>query len=230
MRAKSSGISPDLFIFFRELKANNTRAWFEANKPRYEQHVREPLLQFITDFGLRLAEISPHYVADARRSGGSLFRINRDIRFSKDKSPYKTAAGLHFRHEVGKDAHAPGFYLHLEPDGVFAGVGIWQPDAPTLAKLRDAIVNHADRWQQAGHNESFQANFTVGGEALKKPPKGYDPSHPLIEDLKRKDFVASTSLSEAEVCAPAFIDRYAEICRQATPYMRFLTTALDLSW
>jgi uncharacterized protein (TIGR02453 family) len=230
MRAKSSGISPDLFTFFRELKANNSREWFEANKPRYEQHVREPLLQFITDFGLRLAEISPHYVADTRRSGGSLFRINRDIRFSKDKSPYKTAAGLHFRHEVGKDAHAPGFYLHLEPDGVFAGVGIWQPDAPTLAKIRDAIVNHADRWREAGHNGAFQATFTVGGETLKKPPKGYDPNHPLIEDLKRKDFVASTSLSEAEVCAPAFIDRYAEICRQATPYMRFLTTALGLSW
>src|SRR6185503_14437854 len=161
MKAKSNGISPDLFIFFRDLKANNTRAWFEANKSRYEQHVREPLLQFITDFGLRLAEISPHYVADARRSGGSLFRINRDIRFSKDKSPYKTAAGLHFRHEVGKDAHAPGFYLHLEPDGVFAGVGIWQPDGPALAKLRDAIVQYPERWQQASMDEMFLSAFSI---------------------------------------------------------------------
>ena len=117
-------INPELFTFFRELKENNNRDWFQANKARYESQVREPLLQFIADFGLRLAEISPHYLADARRSGGSLFRINRDIRFSSDKSPYKTAAGVQFRHESGKDVHAPGFYLHLEPEGIFAGVGI----------------------------------------------------------------------------------------------------------
>ena len=98
-------ITPELFLFFRELKQNNTREWFQANKSRYEADVREPLLAFITDFGVRLPEISPHYVADARKSGGSMFRIYRDVRFSKDKSPYKTAAGLQFRHESGKDAH-----------------------------------------------------------------------------------------------------------------------------
>ena len=101
-------ITPELFTFFRELQQNNNRAWFQANKHRYEQDVREPLLQFITDFGVRLAEISPHYLADARKSGGALFRINRDIRFSPDKTPYKTAAGIQFRHESGKDVHAPG--------------------------------------------------------------------------------------------------------------------------
>ncbi|MBI1878158.1 MAG: TIGR02453 family protein, partial [Chloroflexi bacterium] len=192
--------------------------------------VREPLLQFITDFGVRLAEISSHYVADARRSGGSLFRINRDIRFSKDKSPYKTAAGVQFRHEAGKDAHAPGFYLHLEPDGVFVGVGLWQPDPPTLSKIRDSIAQYPERWQRASVNEAFQAAFTIGGESLKNPPKGYDPNHPFIEDLKRKDFIASTSFSEAETCAPNFMDRYTELCRRATPYMSFLTMALGLSW
>ena len=111
--AQHGHITPALFDFFRELKANNNREWFQANKERYERQVREPLLQFVEDFGVRLAEISPHYVADARRSSGSLFRINRDVRFSADKSPYKTAAGIQFRHESGKDVHAPGFYLHL---------------------------------------------------------------------------------------------------------------------
>lgn len=223
-------ITPELFTFFRELKANNTREWFEVNKQRYEKCVREPLLGFISDFGLRLAEISPHYVADARKTGGSLFRINRDIRFSKDKSPYKTAAGVHFRHEVGKDAHAPGFYLHLEPDGVFAGVGIWQPDAPTLAKIRDAIVTQPERWQRVSRDETFLATFTIGGESLKNPPKGYAPEHPFVEDLKRKDFIASVMFTEADACAPDFIDRYTRICRQAAPYIGFLTTALGLSW
>jgi uncharacterized protein (TIGR02453 family) len=117
-------ITPALFEFFRELKANNSKEWFAENKTRYEQQVREPLLAFIADFGLRLPAISPHYVADPRKSGGSLFRIYRDVRFSKDKTPYKTGAGIQFRHERGKDAHAPGFYLHLEPDGCFFGAGI----------------------------------------------------------------------------------------------------------
>jgi uncharacterized protein (TIGR02453 family) len=229
-KAMTQYITPELFTFFRELKANNNREWFEANKKRYEKHVREPLLQFIADFGLRLAEISPHYVADARRSGGSLFRINRDIRFSKDKSPYKTMAGIQFRHESGKDAHAPGFYLHLEPDGVFAGVGMWQPDAPALSKIRTAIMEHPERWQRASMDESFLGVFTVGGESLKNPPKGYDPNHPFIEDLKRKDFIASVSFSEVDACAPDFIDRYTQVCRRAAPYVGFLTTAMGLSY
>ena len=223
-------INPELFEFFRELKENNNREWFQVNKQRYESQVREPLLNFITDFGIRLPEISPHFVADARRSGGSLFRINRDIRFSKDKSPYKTAAGVQFRHESGKDVHAPGFYLHLEPDSIFAGVGIWHPDTKTLGKIRDAIVDKPDRWQGILTESAFTEVYTLGGDSLKRAPKGYDPDHPLIEDLRRKDFIASTSFSEDEACAPGFMDRYAESCRRAAPFMEFLTTSLGLPW
>jgi uncharacterized protein (TIGR02453 family) len=198
--AQNGYITPALFDFFRELKANNNRAWFQANKERYERQVREPLLQFVADFGVRLAAITPYYVADVRRNGGSLFRINRDVRFLADKSPFKTAAGIQFRHESGKDVHAPGFYLHLEPGGVFAGIGLWQPDSRSLGLIRDAIVNDSARWQQIVLAESFRATFMLGGESLKRPPKGYDPAHPLIEDLKRKDFIASTPFTET---APA---------------------------
>src|SRR6187401_2919255 len=123
----NSTITPEVFQFFRELKENNNREWFEANKQRYETQVRDPLLGFINEFGLRLPAISPHYIADSRRMGGSLFRIYRDVRFSKDKTPYKTAAGIQFRHERAKDVHAPGFYLHLDPEGVFMGAGLWHP-------------------------------------------------------------------------------------------------------
>jgi uncharacterized protein (TIGR02453 family) len=223
-------ITPELFSFFRELKANNNREWFEANKQRYEKDVREPLLHFIAAFGVRLAEVSPYYIADARRSGGSLFRINRDVRFSKDKSPYKTMAGIQFRHESGRDAHAPGFYLHLEPDNVFVGMGMWQPDAPALAKVRDAIAKYPERWQRAISDEKFCASYTRGGESLKNPPKGYNPDHRFIEDIKRKDFIASASLTEAATCAPNFADHYAELCRRAAPFMEFLTRAVGLSW
>jgi uncharacterized protein (TIGR02453 family) len=223
-------ITPELFAFFRELQKNNNRDWFQANKKRYEAHVREPLLQFITDFGIRLAEISPHYVADARRSGGSLFRIYRYIRFSKDKTPYKTAAGIQFRHESGKDVHAPGFYLHLEPDNVFAGAGIWQPDTQTLTKIRDALVENQSRWQQIISEQAFKSTYRLEGDSLKRPPKGYDPDHPFIEDLKRKDFVAGKPLTEAEVYAPDFIDRFAENCLVVAPFVEFLTTAVGLPW
>lgn len=223
-------ISPELFRFFRELKENNDRDWFEANKKRYKTHVKEPLLRFIGDFGVRLAEISPHYIADARTNGGSLFRIYRDVRFSKDKSPYKTAAGLQFRHESGKDVHAPGFYLHLEPDGVFAGVGIWQPDTQAVNKIRDAIVAVPDRWQRAISDEAFRSSFELSGESLKRPPKGYDADHPYIEDLKRKDFIGAASFSETDACDPAFIDRYAAVCQHAAPFMEFLTRAIGLAW
>lgn len=225
-----SYITPELFQFLNELKENNDREWFQANKKRYETYVREPLLQFVTDFGLRLPEISSHFVADARRSGGSLFRINRDIRFSKDKSPYKTTAGIQFRHERGKDVHAPGFYLHLEPGGVFAGIGIWHPDTPTLSKIRDAIVENPDRWQQILSDDTFSATFQIVGESLKRAPKGYDPDHPLIDDLKRKDFIASIQFSEEEAFRPQFIDRFAETCRTGAPYMEFLTRAIGLPW
>ena len=133
-------IKPALFDFLRELKANNERPWFEENKARYRAEVQGPMLDFIQAFAEPLAEISPHFRADPRANGGSLFRIYRDTRFSKDKTPYKTNVGAHFRHEAGKDAHAPGFYLHLEPGMCFAGCGVWHPDSPTLGRIRDAIL------------------------------------------------------------------------------------------
>ncbi len=223
-------ITPQLFTFLRDLKTNNNREWFQANKQRYEAQVREPLLNFISDFGLRLPEISRHYIADARKSGGSLFRINRDVRFSKDKSPYKSNAGLQFRHENGKDVHAPGFYLHLEPDGVFMGGGIWHPDNKTLGKIRDAIVENPEKWQKVKTDETFSATYTLGGDSLKRAPKGYDPEHLLIEDLRRKDFVASITLSEADACAPNFMDTFAVHCQKNARFMEFLTTAIGLPW
>jgi len=223
-------ITPELFTFFRDLGNNNNRDWFQANKNRYEQNVREPLLQFISDFGVRLAEISPHYLVDARKSGGSLFRINRDIRFSPDKTPYKTAAGVQFRHESGKDVHAPGFYLHLEPDNVFVGCGIWQPNTQTLGQIRDAIVENPARWEAILTDRSFRTNFSLEGESLKRAPKGYDPDHPLIEDLRRKDFVAGKPFTETDACASNFMDRFTEACCAAAPFAEFLTKAVGLPW
>src|ERR687888_1974338 len=146
---KETSFGPGLFSFLADLRANNNREWFAANKDRYEEHLLEPALDFIEAFAPRLEKISPHFRADPRPSGGSLFRIYRDTRFSKDKTPYKTNVGIHFRHERAKDANAPGYYLHIGPGEVFAGGGIWHPDTEAATRIREAIAADPTRWRRA---------------------------------------------------------------------------------
>ena len=219
-------ITPRLFRFFSELARHNDRAWFEDNKARYVEEVRDPLLRFVEAFGPRLARISLHMTADPRPVGGSLFRIHRDTRFARDKSPYKTHAGLSFRHAAGRDVHAPIFYLHLQPGMVFAAAGMWRPPAEAVKQVRDAIVAKPDAWRRAvracplSHDE----------DSLRRPPRGYDPQHALVEDLKRQTFITSTPFTQAQACAPDFGDRFARACRGATPLMQFLAGAVGLRW
>lgn len=216
------------FRFLRELAGNNNREWFKANKVRYEEEVRGPALQFVVDFSSHLKVVSPHFRADPRTSGGSLFRIYRDVRFAKDKSPFKTHTGIQFRHERGKDVHAPGFYLHIEPGGCFAAMGIWHPDGPTLRKLREAIVAQSDPWRAQVTNPTFRERFTLSGDRLSRAPKGFAPDHPLVEDLKWKDFVAVADLSEDEVSASDFLEDYVALCQTGAGFMAFLCQALEL--
>lgn len=225
--AAQRSFGPELFRFLRALKTTNTREWFAANKGRYDSDVRTPALDFVVEFAPHLEQVSPHFVADPRPSGGSLFRIHRDIRFSKDKSPYKTYTGLQFRHELGKDAHAPGFYLHLEPNAVFMGAGIWHPDGASLARIREAIADDEKAWR-AG--KRVGGRFELAGDSLKRAPAGYDPEHPLIEDLRRKDYICVAMLSEKDVCAPGFVDEFARMCREAAPLVRFLCSVLDVPY
>ena len=229
-REKQAVFGPELFSFLQELRANNDREWFAANKHRYEEHVLEPALDFIEAFAPRLEKISQHFRADARPSGGSLFRIYRDTRFSKDKTPYKTNVGIHFRHQRAKDAHAPGYYLHIGPGEVFAGGGIWHPDTHAANRIREAIVAEPDRWRRATRAGTFARRLQLGGDSLKRVPSWADADHPYADDLRRKDFFGSTRLSDADVLAPGFVDEYARICRAAAPLMQFLCDALDVPY
>jgi uncharacterized protein (TIGR02453 family) len=223
-------VTPALFAFLNELKENNERDWFNANKARYEADVREPMLAFIRDFAPRLARLSPHMRADARKTGGSLFRIFRDTRFSADKSPYKTAVGVQFRHGDAESAHAPCFYLNLEPGRVFVGAGIWRPDSSGQAAIRDAIVRDGQGWQRALGAKDFSRTFQLSGDSLKRPPRGFDADHPLVEDLKRKDFIAVSDKSEAWACGADFLEDFTAHCRQAVPFMKFVTGAVGMGW
>lgn len=217
------------FDFLAELTANNERAWFDANKERYERVVRGPALAVIRGLQPIMAKISRHYVADDRKVGGSLMRIHRDVRFAADKSPYKTNVGIHVRHEVGKDVHAPGFYLHLSVDeGCFVGVGMWKPEASALQAVRAKIVAAPAAWKKAQGDAGFRACFEIVGDSLKRPPRGFAADHPYIDDLRRTDHIASAKLTAKDVIGPAGVARVGERFAAARPYAKFLTQALDL--
>ncbi len=220
-------LTSDLFRFLEELKANNDRIWFKSNQARFEQTVREPLLAFIAAFEEPLTNISPSMLAIARKSGGSMFRIHRDTRFSKDKSPYKTWAAVQFRHEAGRDAHAPCYYLHLAPGDVFVGAGIWHPDRAALDAIRVLIDEKPAKWVKA-RDAVLLAGWDLEGDALKRIPRGYAAEHPLADDLRRKDFIAVRRLSEQDVVQSGFLQRYTDLCREPIELMKFLTEALGL--
>src|SRR5271165_3853629 len=222
--ADTAFFSPEAFVFLRQLKRNNDREWFAKNKARYQTSIVEPALSFIGNFAPQLGRISPHFVADARPTRGSLFRIYRDTRFSPDGRPFKTHVGIHFSHASGKDAHAPVFYLHLEPDNCFAAAGIWHPDNRVLTRVRTAIARDVEQWAKV------RRKLTLEGDRLLRPPRGFDASHPFIEDLKMKDFVASVVLSEDQICSDKLMRHFASACRKMSPLVEFTTKALRLKF
>jgi uncharacterized protein (TIGR02453 family) len=221
---ESGYFTPELFHFLRQLKRNNDREWFARNQARFVETVRDPALRFIAAFAPALAKLSPHFRADPRPTRGSLFRIYRDTRFAADKRPFKTHVGILFSHARGKDVHAPIFYLHLEPGGCFVAGGVWHPDGPALARLRAAIVRRPEPWKKASRK------LELSGESLIRPPRGFDPQHPLIEDIKRKDFVATEWVAEEQVCRPGFLKAYAGFCRKFAPLVEFTAQALGLEY
>lgn len=237
--AQPSPFRPALFDFFRDLAENNDKAWFEANRDRYEEDVLGPSKTFVLAFRPHLKAISPRFQAEPKVQGGSLFRIHNNLRFNPNRPPYKDHAGIQFRHTAVGDVHAPGFYLHLAPgttaggearQGCFVGMGIWRPDRDTLHAIREAIVEDPDAWLQATRSDVFTDGLELAGDSLKRGPNGFDKDHPLIDDIKRKDFIAVAPLSEREVVADGFVDRFAERCRAGSSLVRWLCRALDVTF
>ncbi len=221
-----AGFPKDFFAFFRELKAHNERPWFEANKQRFRDSVQAPMSAFIGAMAPQLSKISKSFVADPRPNGGSMFRIYRDIRFSKDKRPYKEHAACNFRHAAGKDVHAPGFYMHFAPDEVFFGGGMWMPPADALANIREAIAKKPAAWKAVKSDKAFVRMLNgVEGEALTRPPRGFDPEHPLIEDIKKKSFFAMHESSVKVAGSPKLLDAVAQTFTAVAPLMRFLCSS-----
>jgi uncharacterized protein (TIGR02453 family) len=229
--APFEGFPKDFLAFFRELAKNNDREWFEANRSRYENSVKEPTRSFIAAMDLPLGRFADCFVADPRPQGGSMIRIHRDTRFSRDKTPYKENGACQFRHMAGKDAHAPGFYVHLSPEEVFYGGGLWLPPPDALRAVREAIVADPQRWKEVTRAPAFRRRFGgVEGDGLQRPPKGFDPEHEFVEDLKRKSFFALETVKPEEILSKEFVRRVAKSFEALGPFMRFLTDALGLPY
>jgi uncharacterized protein (TIGR02453 family) len=222
-----AGFTPEFFRFLRDLAKNNNRDWFNANKSRYETSVRDPSFAFVRAVGPKLGSLSRHLVADPRPVGGSVMRIYRDIRFSRDKSPYRTTVGIHFPHEpVGsEEEHLPGFFLHLAPGDSWVYAGMWMPEPRRLLQVRQAIVRESTAWKKVR-----AAVPEIEGEMLKRPPPGFAADHPWIEDLKRKGFTAGLPFKDADVTGPGFPDRFVSQCRSLDPLNRFLAKAIGIAY
>jgi uncharacterized protein (TIGR02453 family) len=227
----SPHFTPAFFQFLRQLAKSNSRDWFQKNKPSYDQDVKAPMLRFITDLQPRLAKVSPHIDVDPKPVGGSMQRLNRDTRFSRDKSPYKTSMGAMFPHRSAGQLML-GYHISLDHSGqAKAYVGIWEPDGPTIDTIRARILADPAGWKKA-LSRDFVASHAFEGEALKRPPKvagrQIEPDHPLIEDLKRKSHAACAVFTEKQACSASFIDAYVDVARAGAPLMAFLCKAVKL--
>ncbi|MFC4727617.1 DUF2461 domain-containing protein [Coralloluteibacterium thermophilus] len=218
------------FRFLRGLARNNERAWFQAHRDDYERHLREPMLQLIADLAPDLAEISPHFRAEPRKVGGSLFRIQRDTRFANDKQPYKTWAAARLFHARARDVHAPTFYFHIDTNGGYAGGGLWRPEPATLRRVREFMVDNPDAWTRATRSAAFRRDLELGGDSLVRPPRGFPADHPLIDDLRRKDFVASRGFGPDAVLGPTLKAEILRGVRGTAPLVDYLCAALDLEF
>jgi uncharacterized protein (TIGR02453 family) len=223
--------TPATYAFLRDLAANNEKEWFETNRRRYKRDVKEPAIRFILDFAPQLERVSRHFRADPRANGGSLFRIHRDVRFSKDKSPYKTNVGASFPWLGDADSpaepnrHGIGGYFHLQPGEIYVGGGMWHPEKPRIDAFRRAVVEDPEAAAAALEDTTFARTFgRVGtdGESLRRVPPGFPADHPRADWLRLKDIVFGRRLTDAEATSPALPDIVADSFAAATPVLRFL--------
>ncbi len=211
-----TGFSREAVQFLTDLASNNDRAWFQPRKDAYERLLKEPLEELIAELADRFAARGIPLEADPRRSP---FRIYRDVRFSKDKSPYKTNLGASFP-LVG--ASGIGGYFHLAPGEIFVGGGMWHPEPPLLAFFRTRVAADPTTIRALMAEPAFAGTFTLGGDQLKRVPAGYSPDHPAADLLRHKDVVFSRRLSDDEAFSSQLPDLIASSLAAAVPLMTYL--------
>jgi uncharacterized protein (TIGR02453 family) len=227
----SSYFSDKTFRFLRSLARNNNREWFLAHKPDYESHVRGPFQKLLLDLQPALAEVSPHFRAEPKTVGGSLFRIQRDTRFSGNKAPYKSWQGARLFHARGRELAAPSFYLHLQPGECFVGAGLWHPEPVTQRRIRQFIVDNPGSWKSAAHAPAFRRRYELASdEMLVRPPRGFPPDFEFIDDLRHRNFVAVRAIDDAVMTGPRLRQVLAADLTALAPFVDYLCAALDLEF
>ena len=228
------GFRPGSLAFLRALRRNNRREWFEAHRATYLRELVEPMKALVEELDVRFADLAPEFVGDPRRS---LFRIYRDVRFSKDKTPYKTHAALWMYHRapgrgVGKEIDGgAGFYLHLEPGSSIVAGGLWMPPRASLAKVRAHLDEDLPGWERAVRGTAFRRRFgglttDEPGILLERLPRGYAEGHPAARWLRFNSFTVSRSCADAEMLAPSLVDRAMKDYALMLPMCRWLNRAL----
>jgi uncharacterized protein (TIGR02453 family) len=212
--------------FLKDLKKNNNKPWFDKNKLAYLDS-KEDMDRFvelvIEGFGKTEPDIANLHPKDCT------YRIYRDIRFSPDKTPYKTHMGAYLN-KGGKKAPTAGYYLHVESGGSMAGGGLWMPPAPELNKVRQEIDYNFAEWTKILGDRNFKKNFAGGldkQEILSRPPKGYEDENPAIEFLKLKSFVVTRSFTDAEVRSKTFLKEVQKTFTSMTGFVHFLNRSLE---
>jgi uncharacterized protein (TIGR02453 family) len=219
------------FKFMRGLARNNDRIWYQAHKADYETHVRLPFLQLLTDLQPGLLGVSEHYRADPKPVGGSLFRLHRDTRFSKDKTPYKRWQGARLFHARGREIEAPSFYVHLEPGASFVGAGLWHPQPATQRQVRQFIFDNPGSWETAAHAPAFRRRYDMDmSDTLVRPPRGFPADFAFVDDLKRRNFVAARGLDDTLIVGPRLRQTLERDLQSLAPFVDYLCAALDLEF
>jgi uncharacterized protein (TIGR02453 family) len=211
--------------FFKQLKQNNNREWFEKHKEEFESYAKTPMQSFITALQMHFTRFAPEFDLNPKRS---IFRIYRDIRFSPDKTPYKIHIAAHFvLRGKPKGFVGSGYYMEIGPGGLYVGGGIYIPDGDQLKKIRKAIVLRGEEFLSIVESRRFKKLFApFGWKKLKRIPKGYEENHPMAEWLKYKQFFVGVSWPESKCYRSSFVKETADICEELTPLVKFLNSAL----
>lgn len=216
--------------FLRGLAVHNDKAWFEDHRQDYLEQVRTPFQRLIGDLQPALAAVSPHFRADPRGNGGSLYRIHRDARFSRDKSPYKPWQGARLFHERRHEVvAAPAFYLHLQPGQSFVGAGLWHPEPPVQQQIRQFIFDNPGSWAHAAHDPVRQRRYRLDQDGkMVRPPRGFPNDFVHLDDLKLRSWVLWRPLDDATLTGPRLRSVLARDLAELGPFVDYLCAALDL--
>jgi len=219
-------IEPATMQFLTGISRNNNKPWFEKNRSAYE-NAKQNILETSARLIAAIGKFDPPVLKISEKD--TTFRINRDVRFSKNKAPYKSNMAIYINPD-GKKANSPGYYFHVEPGKSFIAAGVWMPEPAMLAKIRQEIDYNLANWKKAIGKKSFTRSFPQGlslEDSLVRPPKGYDTDNPAIKFLRLKSFIVTRAFSNKEITQNDMVKQLASHFKQAKPLIDFLRTAIS---